>query len=63
LKEVEALGGRAVFVEVKGVASQCRHYHRLNGLVAFDERMDCEERALMMVLSVEMDGEVVEGGG
>jgi len=49
---------RAVFAEVKGVISHCQC---LNELVNFDERMDYVEKALMMVLSVGVDGEAVEG--
>ena len=50
-----------VFVEAKAV-TWC--YHCLNELVHFGEQMDCElsvEKALMLILSVERDGEAVEG--
>ena len=56
----EVLEQRVVFVEAKAV-TWC--YHCLNELVHFGEQMDCElnvEKALMMILSVERDGEEVE---
>jgi hypothetical protein len=49
-----------VFVEAK-VVTWCYRY--LNELVHFGEQMDCElsvKKALMMILSVERDGEEVE---
>jgi hypothetical protein len=49
-----------VSVEAKVVTWCCRC---LNELVHFGEQMDCElsvEKALMMILSVERDGEEVE---
>ena len=39
------------------------HCHCLNEVANFDERMGCVEKALMMILSVGMDGEVVEDEG
>lgn len=54
LKKMEVWEERGVFVEVEAVAC------RLNELVGVDERMDCEP-SVMMILSVERGGEVVEG--
>lgn len=49
---------RAVYMEAKGVVLHCQC---LNKLVNFDEQMGYVEKALMMVLSVGVDGEAVEG--
>ena len=47
-------------MEVMAVGLHC---HCLNEVVNFDERMGCLEKALMMILRVGTDGEVVEDEG